>query len=152
MPIYTETQRLPYAQEQIFDLVADVERYPEFLPGLISVRVHGRRQDKVCVDMTVAIGPLKRRVSTIGLLRRPTRIDISSADPLFEHFQQSWIFEALPGATKVTYQVDFEIASALLDKLAATVFINRAMMAISAFRRRADALFGTASGKGRHMA
>ena len=93
MTAYTQRQHLKYAAPQLFDLVADVERYPEFLPWVIASHIRCRHDHTILVDMTIAAGPLRKRFSTAGVL--PHRIDIGSSDALFERFEQRWIFDRL---------------------------------------------------------
>ena len=88
----TERVHLKYTAAQLFDLVADVERYPEFLPWVIAARIYRSHGQTLWVDMTIAKGFIRKRFSTIALLDRPHRITINSHDPLFERFEQKWIF------------------------------------------------------------
>jgi coenzyme Q-binding protein COQ10 len=147
MSAYTEQQHLPYAAPQLFDLVANVERYPEFLPWLTEARVvHHRDDHTIAVEMTVAVGPLRKRFLTVATLDRPHRIDISSADSLFDRFEQRWTFEpAAEGGTNVEYHVDFKFRSQVLQTLMAASFASQANATISAFDRRAQRLYGAPS-------
>ncbi len=130
----------------MFYLVADVERYPQFLPWVIEARIRRRQDHTILVDMTMAVGPLRKRFSTVGLLHRPHRIEIASHDPLFDRFEQRWIFEpATNGGTNVEYHVDFKFRSRVLQMLIAKSFTDRAMTMMSAFERQARRLYGVAS-------
>jgi coenzyme Q-binding protein COQ10 len=143
MSAYTERQHLPYAAPQLFDLVANVERYPEFLPWVTEARIYHRREHTIVVDMTVELGPIRKRFSTIAALDRPHRIDISSGDSMFDRFEQRWTFEpAADSVTNVEYYVDFKFRSRVLHTLMAASFADRAMATMSAFERRAHRLYG----------
>lgn len=89
MTVHTKRLHLNYTPTQLFDLVADVERYPQFLPGVAAARISRRKDQTIWVDMTIGTSFLRKRFTTVALLDRPHRIDISSHDPLFEHFQQN---------------------------------------------------------------
>ena len=142
MTVYTERQHLPYPARQLFELVEDVERYPEFMPRVLEVHIRDRKENTIHVDMTIAAGPFRRRFSTVGLLRRPSRIDVRSSDPLFERFEQRWTFaSASDGGTNVEYHVDLELRSRALQILMGTVFANRTAATIAAFRQRAIRLY-----------
>ena len=86
MSRHTERCNLPYAREQLFDLVADVERYPEFLPWLVAAHVGRRDGNTVWVDMEVGTTFLRKRFASRAILERPERIDIISRDTLFERY------------------------------------------------------------------
>ena len=139
----TERQHLVYTAPQLFDLVADVERYPEFLPWVIEARIRYRTDSAMLVDMTIRAGRLQKRFSTAAALHRPHRIDISSCDPLFDRFEQRWTFEPTTnGGTNVEYHVDFKFRSRVLQMLMGKSFAGRAMATMSAFERQAHRLYG----------
>jgi coenzyme Q-binding protein COQ10 len=146
MSAYAERQHLPYAAPQLFDLVADVERYPEFMPWVFEARVCRRRDRTIVVAMTVGVGPLRKRFLTIAALDRPHRIDIRSGDSMFDRFEQRWTFEpAAEGATNVEYHVVFEFRSRVLQTLMGASFADQATATMSAFRHRAHRLYGAPS-------
>src|SRR6516225_3905861 len=112
MATRTARAHLLYTPEQVFDLVADVEQYPKFLPWFISAKVFRRKEQTIWVDLTMGTRLLHKRFTTVAQLARPDRIFIDSRDPLFEHFQQNWTFEpAASGGTNVEYRVDFKLRS-----------------------------------------
>jgi coenzyme Q-binding protein COQ10 len=139
----TERLHFKYKATQLFDLVADVERYPEFLPWVIAARIRRHQDQTLWVDMTMGTGFLRKTFSTIALLDRPHRIDISSHDPLFERFEQKWRFQpAADGGTNLEYQADFRFRSGLLQRLIGASFSDRAAAMIEAYRQRARLLYG----------
>jgi len=132
-----------YTAAQLFDLVADVERYPEFLPWVIAARIRRREGQTLWVDMTMGTRLLRKQFATIALLDRPRRIDISSHDALFDRFEQNWRFHsAAKGGTNVEYQVDFRFRSLLLQRLIGAPFADRSAAMIKAYRQRARQLYG----------
>lgn len=142
----TEHVHLKYTAAQMFDLVADVERYPEFLPWVLAARIRRREGQTIWVDMALGTRFLRRRFSTIGLLERPHRITISSDDPMLERFEQRWTFETAPdGGADVEYRVDFRFRSRLLQALIGGPFADRAQAMGQAFQRRARRLYGAPS-------
>jgi Polyketide cyclase / dehydrase and lipid transport len=93
--------------------------------------------------LTIGTGPLRKRFSTVGVLSPPSRIDVSSDDPLFERFEQTWTFEPVPeGGTIVEYHVDFEFRSRPLQLLMGGMFADQIDRTAAAFRRRARQLLG----------
>jgi coenzyme Q-binding protein COQ10 len=133
---------LKYSVRQLFDLVADVERYPDFLPWVIAARIRRREDQVLWVDMTIGTRFLRKQFFTVALLERPHRIDIKSYDPLFERFEQKWNFEsATEGGTNIEYHVDFKFRSRLLQTLIGASFADRAMAMMEAYRHRARRLY-----------
>jgi coenzyme Q-binding protein COQ10 len=143
MTAHTERLHLDYAPSQLFDLVADVEKYPQFMPWVIAATITRRQDRTIWVEMTIGAGPLRKRFSTIGVLDSPRRIDVSSDDPLFECFRQTWAFHPAPGGgTILEYHVDFKFRSRSLQLLIGKVFADQADRTAAAFKRRARQLFG----------
>ena len=142
MATRTERLHLKYTAVQLFDLVADVERYPDFLPWVIAARIRQRDDQTLWVDMTMGTGFLRRQFSTVAVLDRPRRIDISSHDSQFERFEQRWNFQdAAGGGTNIEYHVDFRFRSRLLQTLIGASFADRAAEMIEAYRHRASHLY-----------
>ena len=146
MTTYTQRRHLRYTAPQLFDLVADVERYPEFMPWVIEAHIRRRKDHTITTDMTVGVGPLRKRFSTMAVLHRPHRIDISSRDSMFDRFEQGWTFApAAEGGTNVEYHVDLKFRSRVLETLMGASFADRAVATISAYTRRAHRLYGSSS-------
>jgi coenzyme Q-binding protein COQ10 len=151
MPSYTERRRLRYTLVQLFDLVADIEQYPRFVPWVRDARVRRREGDTIWVDMEVGSGPIRRRFGSKAELTRPTRIEIGSDDTLFERFRQTWSFEpADGGGTWLEYRIDYRLRSRLLALVLDSTFEDNARSIVAAFRRRARQIYGQASASGRH--
>jgi coenzyme Q-binding protein COQ10 len=128
---------------QLFDLVVDVEQYPDFLPWVVAARVTGRRDHTILVEMTIGTWLLRKQFNTVALLDRPQRMEINSYDPMFERFEQIWTFEpAAEGGTNVEYRVDVKFKSDILQVLIGASFVERSKMMVSAYMRRADRLYG----------
>jgi len=140
---HTERLHLPYSRQQLFDLVADVERYPEFAPWVVGAKIRRREGQSIWVDMLLGTRLFNKRFSTVARLDRPHRIDIRSGDPLLEYFEENWTFEpAAQGGTVVTYHVDFRFRSRALQALIGASLAERAAAMAGAFRHRARQLYG----------
>ena len=148
MPSHSETRILPYTPQQMYDLVADVRSYPEFLPWTAAARV---RSEKPVGDTVVMLADLviSFRVfresfgSRVILHPDERRIETSYIDGPFKHMDSVWTFADAPGGgVEVGFSVDFEFKSRLLQG-AAGMFFNDAMQRIvRAFERRAATLYG----------
>ena len=150
MPTHSETRRLPYTAQQMYDLVADVERYPEFIPWTAAARVRSRRPsgeaEIIDADLVISFKVFRERFgSRVTLWPGDMRIDTEYLDGPFHHMVSKWAFrdaEDAPGSCDVTFYVDFEFRNRLLQG-AAGMFFNEAMQRIvRAFEARARDLYG----------
>jgi coenzyme Q-binding protein COQ10 len=134
---------LAYAPAQLFDLAADIERYPEFLPGYFATRVTKREGNVYFSDQVVGFGTFRKRFGSKTELSYPGRIDVTSGDRLFRRFNITWYFDALPGGgCRVTLDVDLELRSRLVQDIFSRSVDRIADSAMSAFKARADRLYG----------
>lgn len=133
-----------YSTEQFFELVADVEKYPEFMPWILSCRIVMRQGDVVWVDMVLGIGALQQRFGSRAVLHRPHSIEITSNDAPFDLFDQRWQFSAdEQGRTVVAYSYDFSLRSHVLELISAALLDEAVRTTVDAFERRACHVYGT---------
>jgi coenzyme Q-binding protein COQ10 len=141
---HRERRRLRYTSQQLFDLVADVESYPDFLPWLVAAHIRRREGDTVWVDMEVGTSLFCNSFASKAVLERPKRITISSHDALFDRYEQVWIFEpAVDGGTMVEFRADFEFHSPLLGTVMGRFLDEAAKAMVSAFKHRARQIYET---------
>ena len=146
MATHRENRLLPYLPEQIFDLVADVEAYPKFLPMWRSVSVQRipaeNSIDSYHTQQTLQLGPLQKRFRTETLLARPNRIDIASRDPLFSHFAMQWKFSSQSETNcLVEFSLRCEASSFLLRPILEVLLVETTHGIIQAFEGRAHTLY-----------
>ena len=147
MPTHSETRRLPYTAQQMYDLVADVERYPEFLPWTAAARIRSVKEDGdkavMLADLVISFKVFRERFgSRVTLWPEARKIDTEYLDGPFKHMVSNWSFQDADGGCDVSFHVDFEFRNKLLQTTA-TFFFNDAMQRIvRAFERRAAALYG----------
>jgi coenzyme Q-binding protein COQ10 len=143
MPTHAERRKLPYAPEQLFELVADVERYPEFLPWCVGARVRERKPNLVVADLLIGYRMVRERFTSRVTLDRPRRIDDSYSDGPFRYLDNHWLFEPLPdGGTMLDFYVDFEFRSRMLQQIIEVLFNEAVKRMVSAFETRARRLYG----------
>jgi coenzyme Q-binding protein COQ10 len=152
MPTHAEKRLLPYSPEQLFDLVAQVERYPEFLPWCLAARIRSRSEDVVVADLVIGFRMIRERFTSHVRLDRARRIDVRYADGPFKHLDNHWIFEPvapcaeLPGGgTLIDFYVDFEFRSKLLQGLIGVLFNEATRRMVAAFEARARQLYAPMS-------
>jgi len=143
MPTHAEQRVLPYTPEQLFALVADVERYPEFLPWCVGARVRERRPDLIVADLIIGFRMFRERFTSRVTLDAPQRIDVSYAEGPFKYLDNHWIFERVPGGCRIDFFVDFEFHSRLLQRVAEMLFHEAVRRMVAAFEHRAQQLYGT---------
>ena len=146
MATHAEKRTLPHAPEQLFDLVADIEKYPEFLPWCIGARVRSRRETVVIVDLIIGFKGIRESFTSRVTLDRPMmRIDVAYLDGPFKYLNNHWIFRpAGEGACEIDFFVDFEFRSRLLQSIIGALFNEAVRRMVTAFESRAAALYGKA--------
>jgi coenzyme Q-binding protein COQ10 len=143
MPRHSETRHLPYTPEQLFDLVADVEHYPEFLPWVVAVRVRSSSEKETIADLVVGFNAFKEHFSSRVVKERPERICVDYVEGPLKYLHNEWTFKrAADGGTDVHFAVDFAFKSRLFETLAGTMFDRALRRMTDAFEQRAAALYG----------
>ena len=144
MPTHAEKRPVPYTSDQMFDLVADVRRYPEFLPWCLAARVRERQGDTLLADLVIGFKMIRERFSSRVVLDRPARtINVSYADGPFKYMANHWRFEPAPGGgCLIDFYVDFEFKSAILQRLIGVLFNEAVRRMVAAFEGRARQLYG----------
>jgi coenzyme Q-binding protein COQ10 len=150
MPRHTETRNLPYSPEQLFDLVADVKRYQEFLPWVAATRIRSDTETDMVADLVVGFRALKETFTSKVHKRRPHEILIDYVEGPLKYLHNSWKFEADgKGGTDVHFCVDFAFKSRIFESLAGQMFDRALRRMIGAFEERAASLYGDGSNSSR---
>ncbi len=143
MPKHAETRRLPYSPEQMFDLVADVGRYGEFLPWVSAVRVRSNSEREMVADLIVGFKGLRETFSSRVAKTRPGHIRVDYLDGPLKHLHNDWTFRPDgEGGVLIDFEVDFAFKNRVFEMLAGQVFDRALRMMIGAFETRAAALYG----------
>ena len=146
MPRHKETRRLPYTPEQMFDLVADVGRYGEFLPWVAAVRVRSDSETEMVADLVVGFKALKERFTSRVTKDRPRRIHVDYLDGPLKYLKNDWTFEPDgEGGCLVGFYVDFEFRSRIFEMIAGQMFGTAIRKMVSAFEARAAKLYASGS-------
>lgn len=148
MPRHSETKSLPYTAVQMYDLVADVARYPEFLPWTAAARIRSRSPveggEVMEADLVISFKVFRERFgSRVTLLPGAQRILTEYIDGPFKHLKSVWAFRDLPeGGCEVSFDVDFEFKNAILAGIIGLVFNEAMTRVVRAFETRAAKLYG----------
>ena len=147
MPRHHEDRFMPYTAGQIYGLVADVARYPEFLPWNSAARIRSRAPcaggEVIEADLVISFKVFRERFgSRVTLLPDQGRIETEYLDGPFRHLKSVWTFADAPGGARVVFDVDFEFRNAVLAGVIGLVFNEAMKRVVAAFERRAGALYG----------
>jgi coenzyme Q-binding protein COQ10 len=143
VPRHVETRHLPYTPEQMFDLVADVPRYQEFLPWVAAVRVKSDSPTEMVADLVVGFKALREKFTSRVEKQRPGHIHVDYLDGPLKYLNNDWKFRPDgQGGTYVDFVVDFQFRSRIFEALAGQMFDRALRKMIGAFETRAAALYG----------
>ena len=144
MPRISRSLDVPYPASDMFSLVADIERYPRFLPWCRTATVHDRTATVVIASLVIARGPIRKSFTTRNRMVDPERIDIELVDGPFSHLDGCWSFDARAGRScTVGFEMRFEVANRVLARVLAPLFEEIAKSMVDAFSRRARQVYGS---------
>jgi coenzyme Q-binding protein COQ10 len=144
MKVHSEERIMPYRAEQMFDLVADVARYPEFLPWCTGARIRERRENDIVADLMIGFKMVRERFTSRVHIDRPAmRIDVEYIDGPFKFLKNHWQFSDIEGGRcRVDFHLEFEFRSVMLQKLIGVLFHEAVRRMVTAFENRAKQLYG----------
>lgn len=151
MPRHSENREMPYTAQQMYDLVADVASYPQFLPWTAAARIRSRQQigdhELMEADLVISFKVFRERFgSRVTLWPAEYRIDTEYLDGPFRYLKSEWQFEDIAGSDnrcKVRFFVDFEFKNRVLQGVIGAVFNEAMLRIVRAFEDRARALYGS---------
>jgi len=171
MPRHVEQQISPYSPAQLFALVADVEKYPQFLPWCRAARIisktsnvvipaqagiltnekkdsHLRGNDNTeeknefLAELIIAFAHISESYVSRVVLQSNSAIEVKMVRGPFEYLSNDWKFTEIEGGTRIDFALDFKFKSKILEKLIGGLFSKATEKMVSAFKTRADALYG----------
>ena len=146
MPHIAETRRLPYSAQQMFDLVADVKHYAEFLPWVVATRIKSDSDTEMVADMLVGFNALREKFTSRVHKHRPHTIAVDYVDGPLRELENRWTFTPDgPDACIIDFSVDFAFRNALFEKLAGQYLDRAFRKMVAAFETRAQTLYGSNS-------
>ncbi|MDO8985522.1 type II toxin-antitoxin system RatA family toxin [Cypionkella sp.] len=147
MPHHHESKQLPYQAVQMYDLVADVARYPEFLPWTAAARIRSRSPiagggEVMQADLVISFKVFREKFgSRVTLLPAESKILTEYIDGPFKHLKSIWTFKDTPSGCDVSFTVDFEFRNPILAGLIGLVFNEAMTRVVRAFEVRAAKLY-----------
>ena len=142
MTKHAEQRLIRYSPEQLFELVADVRRYPEFLPWCLASRIRKQTDSALVADLIIGFQVFKEQfTSYIQMDRDHLTIKVEYAEGPFKYLTNKWKFVQHPDGCMIDFYVDFEFKSRLLQTVIESLFTEAAKRMVSAFETRADQLY-----------
>lgn len=148
MPTHSETRQMPYSAQQMFDLVADVEKYPEFLPWNAAARIRSQTaqpdgSEVMEADLVISFKVFREKfASRVTLWPDQMKIDTEYLDGPFKYMISNWKFTDNADGCAVDFHVDFEFRNRILQSAAGLFFYEAMQRIVRAFERRAHTLYG----------
>ncbi|SMC31186.1 coenzyme Q-binding protein COQ10 [Novosphingobium sp. B1] len=135
-----------WSAEQMYDLVADVGRYAEFLPWVVATRVKSDSEHEMIADMLVGFSALREKFTSRVLKERPSAIKVEYIEGPLKRLENTWSFKPEPdGGCTIEFCVDFTFRSAIFEKLAGQYLDAAFRKMVAAFEKRAEQLYGNSS-------
>jgi coenzyme Q-binding protein COQ10 len=151
MPTHAERKVVPFTPEQMFDLVADVGKYPLFLPWCVASRVRTRTERQLVADLTIGFGPFRESFTSRVTLQRPKQVTVAYEDGPFHYLNNEWSFTPRGTGTEVGFFVDFEFRSRILQAAIGVVFNEAVKRMVRAFLKRASDVYGPPPASGSQL-
>ena len=142
MPTHAEHKIVAYTPEQLFDIVADVGRYPEFLPWCVGGKLRSRSETELVADLVIGFGPFREGFTSRVALDRPHKVVVRYEKGPFRYLNNVWTFTPDPRGCLVDFFVDFEFRSRLLQGAIGVVFNEAVKLMVGAFLKRAQQIYG----------
>ncbi|HEU5047938.1 MAG TPA: type II toxin-antitoxin system RatA family toxin [Rickettsiales bacterium] len=147
---FNETQHSPYSTQQLFDLVIDIERYPDFLPWCRASRILERNENKVLAELVISFKHITESYTSEVKFQRPATaqdsgfIDVIMVRGPFEKLENHWKFIPSPEGSTIDLNLSFKFRSRILDSIIGLLFGKASAKMVNAFNKRADELYGHA--------
>jgi len=146
LPRIVENRDLKWSAEQMYDLVADVRRYAEFLPWVVGTRIKSDSEDEMIADLLVGFSALREKFTSRVLKTRPSQIRVEYIDGPLKRLENDWTFTSkADGGCTIGFSVDFTFRNAIFEKIAGQYLDAAFRKMVAAFEKRAEQLYGSSS-------
>lgn len=141
MPRRQSSVSVPFSARQMYDLVVDMDRYPEFIPWLVQSRKYDVTETGFMSEMTFAFKGLRETFSTQDHVDPGCKVVISHVSGPFSHLQSEWLFVDTPEGSRVDFFIDFKFKKKLVDLAMGPVFGKASQAMVESFCRRAEEIY-----------
>ncbi|PJG82254.1 type II toxin-antitoxin system RatA family toxin [Caviibacterium pharyngocola] len=142
MPSINQSALVPYSAEQMYDLVNNYERYPEFVPGCAASRTLTRTESELTAELVISKGGISQRFTTKNTMEEHRSIKMQLVEGPFKFLHGEWRFEPLDEqCCKISLRLDFEFSSPIIALAFGKIFTHLTAKMIDAFKQRAKAVY-----------
>ena len=142
MTKHSEIRYVSYSPEIMFELVADVEKYPEFLPWCIASRVIEKENSKIIADLMIGFQIFREKFrSNVNLDKKNMKIEVSYEEGPFKFLRNQWEFNKFKDGCEINFFLDFEFNNIVLQTLMERLFSEAVKKMVAAFEKRATHLY-----------
>ena len=149
MPEHYERYKSPYKAEELFQMVTEVEEYPNFLPWISNARIQEQHSDWFIADLMAKFKSFSHKYTSKVILKKPKNpkeiweVNVELVSGPFKHLDTKWIFRPMnKGGTEVIFKMDFKFQSIIFEKMIGNFFDKAVSKIKEAFQKRADEKFG----------
>lgn len=143
MPTYTEKKTLPYTSDQMFDLVIDIEEYPNFLPWCIDCKIIKKRDEWIFANLVIGYKLFHEWFHCKIRVEEDKTIHVEYVNGPLKYLKNTWKFIShLDGSSTVDFHVDFEFKNPMFERVVGVFFHEIAKRMVGAFVKRAEELYG----------
>ncbi len=147
MPNFKESRILNYTQKQLYQLVLDVEKYPEFVPHCESCKIIERKEKEIITDLSVSFGFISKKYRssvTYGVKDDQYFVNVKQISGPFKYLETKWCFDKYEeNKTRIQFEIDFMFESEIINSLIGSLFEKASKTMVKAFEDRAKEIYGT---------
>ena len=142
MTVHAEKRVVPHTPEQLYALVLDVQKYPQFLPWCLAARVKSQNESELTADLIIGFNMFRETfTSFVEFDSNKFEINVRYAEGPFKHLTNNWRFLPHEDGCEIDFYVEFEFNSRLLQSVIETLFTEAVRRMVRAFETRADELY-----------
>lgn len=143
MPTHAEVKIVPYTAQQMYDLVADIESYPQFLPWCVGARIREQKGNHISADLIIGYKVFRETFTSQVVLHPIERIDVKYSQGPLRYLNNHWKFKETPdGQCELDFYVDFAFKNHILQSVVEMFFNEAVRIMIRSFETRAGQLYG----------
>lgn len=142
MPSYREQKVLPYSPQQLFELVLDIEAYPQFLPWCVSAHISKREADALMAELTVGYQFFKDSFRSRVLFIADEWIKVQYLGGPLKDLETEWRFRPHVEGCDLLFFIDFQFKESIFNQIVRFIFFDIAHQMVAAFEQRAHKLYG----------
>lgn len=142
MPQHREIRTIPFSQKQMFDLVADIERYPDFLPWCIDAKIHNKNNNEIIASLKIGYNNFSENFVSKVILNEPNFIEVEDKDGPFKFLTNKWEFNVADNNhCEIVFEIDFSFNSSVLNIIMGNLFYRAFKKMVSSFEDRAHSIY-----------